>query len=545
MLSKRTLGDKMSIKSMFRDALYKSVKDIVSNMPTGSEVDVNTLVSQQDEIIRKAAPLVENKYRGGFLSYFTKQNFNQHMYVAMRSLEKKGLLERAGNMKYITVGRMPKLNIKKWHTIILKRQTTLPAYDKKQIRRNLSKKNSNVFIAAKEEDKVTSQKELSRLSDALLKDLKNLNKRLIKKGKKPFTITSATGNAEWKLEPTFMLTNVPEEEMAKIHKLSKKYKQNSVAVSKKNESGASFVEPDGTVTVKFKTMVMDANAEYSTDFPTGQRLTFKKSETYSADDITFKTMSEKKAVKAFQDDDYFGYEKRSMRYGPNLSKDSKWATAPAKMFVAFDGETPVAVCGIAKYKGTLLGAGIHTRDEYKGRGLFGLCVKKVLSEKNGTIYINVANPRLVDSFRRRGFTDMQTSELPEDIQEELKGTKYEDQVQKWLKSNNTAGWFDMIKSNTIAKKRSKADMWWINFSNSIMQDEIPFTVKKDKKNNDLYVKYSNLGKANQEQVVWYLKHGEKNPKSRNVFFQNIKQEMSRKSDYRSHIEDGIRGGSND
>ena len=106
-------------------------------------------------------------------------------------------------------------------------------------------------------------------------------------------------------------------------------------------------------------------------------------------------------------------------------------------------------------------------------------------------------------------------------------------------------WFDMIKSNTIAKKRSKADMWWINFSNSIMQDEIPFTVKKDKKNNDLYVKYSNLGKANQEQVVWYLKHGEKNSKSRNVFFQNIKQEMSRESDYRSHIEDGIRGGSND
>ena len=270
--------------------------------------------------------------------------------------------------------------------------------------------------------------------------------------------------------------------------------------------------------------------------------TTEEKKTYTGADITFREMSEEDAVKAFQDDGYFNYKKRTMRYGKDLSRDSKWATAPERMFVAFDGDTPVAVCGIAKYKGKLLGAGIHTRDEYKGRGLFGLCVKKVLSEKNGTIYINVANPRLVDSFRRRGFTDMQTSELPEDIQEELKGTKYEDQVQKWLKSNNTAGWFDMIKSNTIAKKRSKADMWWINFSNSIMQDEIPFTVKKDKKNNDLYVKYSNLGKANQEQVVWYLKHGEKNSKSRNVFFQNIKQEMSRESDYRSHIEDGIEGG---
>lgn len=426
---------------------------------------------------------------------------------------------------------------------ILKRQTTLPAYDKKQIRRNLSKKNSNVFIASKEGNKRTSKKELSRLSDALLKDLKKLNKKLIKEEKKPFTITSALGNAEWELEPSFMLTNVPEEEMVAIHKLSKKYKQESIAVSKKDESGASFVQPDGTVTDKYKKMVMDANALYSTDFPTGDRLTFEKSETYSDDDITFKTMSEEKAVKTFQDDGYFDYKKRSMRYGPNLSRDSKWATAPAEMFVAFDGETPVAVCGIAKYKGALLGAGIHTRDGYKGRGLFGLCVKKVLSEKSGTIYINVANPNLVDSFRRRGFTDMQTSELPEDIQEELKGTKYEDQVQKWLKSNNTTGWFDMVKSNVIAKKRSKADMWWIRFSVKILQDEIPFRDKKNEKNEDLYVKYSNLGKDNKKQVEWYLKYGEKKPKSRNVFFEKIKEEMSKKTDYRSYIEEQSRGDS--
>jgi len=426
---------------------------------------------------------------------------------------------------------------------ILKRQTTLPAYDKKQIRRNLSKKNSNVFIASKEGNKRTSKKELSRLSDALLKDLKKLNKKLIKEEKKPFTITSALGNAEWELEPSFMLTNVPEEEMVAIHKLSKKYKQESIAVSKKDESGASFVQPDGTVTDKYKKMVMDANALYSTDFPTGDRLTFEKSETYSDDDITFKTMSEEKAVKTFQDDGYFDYKKRSMRYGPNLSRDSKWANAPAEMFVAFDGETPVAVCGIAKYKGALLGAGIHTRDGYKGRGLFGLCVKKVLSEKSGTIYINVANPNLVDSFRRRGFTDMQTSELPEDIQEELKGTKYEDQVQKWLKSNNTTGWFDMVKSNVIAKKRSKADMWWIRFSVKILQDEIPFRDKKNEKNEDLYVKYSNLGKDNKKQVEWYLKYGEKKPKSRNVFFEKIKEEMSKKTDYRSYIEEQSRGDS--
>lgn len=419
---------------------------------------------------------------------------------------------------------------------INKKQTTLPAYDKKQIRRNLRKKNSNVFIAAKEENKPTPSKELSRLSDALLKDLKKLNMWLRKKKRPQFTITSATGNAEWELEPSFMLTNVPEDLMKKIHKLSAKYKQQSIAVSKKNETGASFVTPEGKIQDKYRTMVFDANAEYSTDFPTGDRLTFLKEEKkkYTDADITFKEMSEEAAVKAFQDDGYFDYKKRSMRYGPNLSRDSIWATAPAKMFVAFDGETPVAVCGIAKYKGALLGAGIHTRDEYKGRGLFGLCVKKVLSEKNGTIYINVANSKLVGSFRRRGFTDMQTSELPEDIQEELKGTKYEDQVQKWLKSN-TGSWFDLVKSSTIRKKRDKADMWWIRLGNAIFQDEIPF------KDNRKYVKYSNLGRDNKRAIKFYLDNGLKNPTRRNVFYNKIREEMFRSSNVRYDVEDQSRG----
>ena len=420
---------------------------------------------------------------------------------------------------------------------INKKQTTLPAFDKKQIRRNLRKKNSNVFIAAKEANKPTPSKELSRLSDALLKDLKKLNIQLRKKKRPQFTITSATGNAEWELEPSFMLTNVPEEIMKKVYDLAKKYKQDSIAVSKKNESGASFVTPEGKVTDEYKKMVMDAKALYSTDFPTGQRLTFKK-QNYTESDITFKEMSEDAAVKTFQDDGYFDYEKRSMRYGPNLSKDSIWATAPARMFVAFDGETPVAVCGIAKYKSVLLGAGVHTREGYKGKGLFGLCVQKVLSEKGSkTLYINVANEKLAEmgSFRKRGFTDMQVEELPEDIQEELKGTKYADQVQKWIKSN-TGSWFDLIKkSSTIRKKRDRADMWWIRMGNSIFQDEIPF---KDKQK---YVRYSNLGKDNKRAIRYYLDNGLKNPKRRNVFYDNIKEEMLRSSNVRYDVEDQSKG----
>tara|TARA_R110000796_G_scaffold19627_5_gene58925 strand:+ start:8932 stop:9738 length:807 start_codon:yes stop_codon:yes gene_type:complete len=255
---------------------------------------------------------------------------------------------------------------------------------------------------------------------------------------------------------------------------------------------------------------------------------------YTGADITFREMSEEDAVKVFQDDGYFNYKKRTMRYGKDLSRDSKWATAPERMFVAFDGDTPVAVCGIAKYKGKLLGAGIHTRDEYKGRGLFGLCVKKVLSEKNGTIYINVANPNLVGSFRRRGFTDMQVGELPEDIQEELQGTNYPDQVQKWLKSKGI--WFDMFrKSEVVIKAMSKEDMIWIRLGNSIMQDNIPF------KNPNKYVKYSNLGKDNKRAVKFYLETGLARPKRRNEFYKGIQEEMLRGSNVRYDVEDQSRG----
>ena len=420
-----------------------------------------------------------------------------------------------------------------------KRQTTLPAYNKKQIRRNLRKKNSNVFIAAKEANKPTPSKELSRLSDALLKDLKELNIQLRKKKRPQFTITSATGNAEWELEPSFMLTNVPEDLMKKIHKLSAKYKQQSIAVSNKNETGASFVTPEGKIEDKYRTMVFDANAEYSTDFPTGQRLTFKK-QTYTESDITFKEMSEDAAVKAFNDDGYFDYVKRSMRYGPNLSRDSIWANAPATMFVAFDGETPVAVCGIAKYKSVLLGAGIHTREGYKGKGLFGLCVQKVLSEKGRkTLYINVANEELAErgSFRKRGFTDMKVEELPEEIREELKDTKYADQVQKWIKSN-TGSWFDLVKA-----RKNKIKMSNKKITKGMWKDLIK-VIRDDKYlmgNKQKFVRYSNLGKINKNMVDMYLNIGLKFPERRYNCLLGIQDEMLRSSTERYDVEDQSRG----
>ena len=59
-------------------------------------------------------------------------------------------------------------------------------------------------------------------------------------------------------------------------------------------------------------------------------------ENFSAADISFKQMSEDKAVNAFQDDGYFDYQKRTMRYR-SMSRDSSWATAPATMFVGVKG----------------------------------------------------------------------------------------------------------------------------------------------------------------------------------------------------------------
>ena len=91
---------------------------------------------------------------------------------------------------------------------------------------------------------------------------------------------------------------------------------------------------------------------------------------FSASDISFREMSEDEAVKVFQDDGYFDYQKRRMRYR-SMSRDSSWATAPATMFVAYYENKPVGVIGFSNYKGRLLGAGIHVRNEFRGRGLAG------------------------------------------------------------------------------------------------------------------------------------------------------------------------------
>ena len=164
----------------------------------------------------------------------------------------------------------------------------------------------------------------------------------------------------------------------------------------------------------------------------------------------WKTMSEEEAVKAFEDDGYFEYQKRTMRYNV-LPTNSIWATAPATMFVLFNGDSPIGVVGFSEYKDVLLGAGIHIRkscrsvilpDIWKGRVIKTLISKVVEEKGNKTLYGNAVNLGFAKHMRGVGFIDMDIESLPEDIQQELEGIEYPDQLQKWLKISDE--WFNMV-----------------------------------------------------------------------------------------------------
>lgn len=164
-----------------------------------------------------------------------------------------------------------------------------------------------------------------------------------------------------------------------------------------------------------------------------------------AKDITFQEMSENEAVKTFVEDGYTEYKKRKIRYGSNLPANSIWATNPATMFVAFYENTPVGVVGFSEFKGVLLSAGIHLRKEFRGRGIVGILVDKMIKEKGSkTLFANITNPRASAIYRSKGFKDMNKEELPQEIQDELEGVDgYVDQLQKFL--IHTPHWFSILR----------------------------------------------------------------------------------------------------
>ena len=171
------------------------------------------------------------------------------------------------------------------------------------------------------------------------------------------------------------------------------------------------------------------------------------SEKIPVNEITFREMSEEEAVKTFEEDGYFDYQKRSMRYGKYLSPDSIWATAPAKMFVAFYQNKPVAVIGLATFKNVLLMAGTHVRKEYRRRGLSQILIDKMLQNKGSkTIYANPVSTAFGKQLRDSGFKDMKKETLPKEIQEELQGIDYPEQLQKWVKLDSPK-WMEVLKWN--------------------------------------------------------------------------------------------------
>ena len=151
-----------------------------------------------------------------------------------------------------------------------KKQTTLHGFDPKLVESLIEPDKSNIWIAPIKDPKIPNE-EKSKLSDKMLDELARLNV-----GNK-FTITSATGKTPdiWGTEPSFMLTGVPTSLESKIYEMADKYGQDAIAVSARGEKGAKFITPKGKVTWEFEDMEFDQDATHSTDFPSGQRLTFK------------------------------------------------------------------------------------------------------------------------------------------------------------------------------------------------------------------------------------------------------------------------------
>jgi len=156
---------------------------------------------------------------------------------------------------------------------LLKAQQTLHGFSHRSVEDMTSPSRSNIWISPKSKHikEELSNEEYSRLSDEMLARLGQLN------AKGEFTITSAKGKGQWGPEPSFMLTDVPAHLHDDIHRLADEYEQDSVAVSGAGDKGAQFVKPDGKVTDEFGGMEFQENPEFSTDYPSGQRLAFTNS----------------------------------------------------------------------------------------------------------------------------------------------------------------------------------------------------------------------------------------------------------------------------
>lgn len=143
--------------------------------------------------------------------------------------------------------------------------------------------------------------------------------------------------------------------------------------------------------------------------------------TFAEDEIYYKTMSEDEAIKVFRDDGYYGFKARSDRY-KNTPSSGEFATAPSIHHVAFEEDTtkPIGAVGYAPYKEFLLGAGIHVRDDSRGRGLMKLLFREMIRVKGSKkLIVNFSNKSAMKHYMSEGFRQLDESELPDELINEI------------------------------------------------------------------------------------------------------------------------------
>jgi len=153
--------------------------------------------------------------------------------------------------------------------LVLKAQQTLPSYDKSQVESLVSPDYSSMYISSRPGREKVSAREQSEKHDALLAAIAELNR------KKQMNIMTGIGEGEWGKEHSIAIQNYPPELKEKLYALATQFGQDAVAESKAGERGMRFVNPvTSEDTFSFGGREIQENPRYSTNFPTGQKITF-------------------------------------------------------------------------------------------------------------------------------------------------------------------------------------------------------------------------------------------------------------------------------
>ena len=150
-----------------------------------------------------------------------------------------------------------------------KAQQTLPSYDKSQVESLVKPDQSTMYISSRPGREKVSAEEQSQKHDALLAAIAELNKN------KQMNIMTGVGEGEWGKEHSIAIQNYSPEIKEKLYALARQFGQDAVAESNAREKGMRFVNPATREdTFSFGGREIQEEPRYSTNFPTGQKITF-------------------------------------------------------------------------------------------------------------------------------------------------------------------------------------------------------------------------------------------------------------------------------